>query len=141
MVVTDALDPVGLLRCHRRLRGAAAGQIIALSVAGRTLSGPHCSGAFRRSDARAWLNIAGKADPIDKEGDALEFSTAAVSTSWGQPRSAQSVSQVKSSSYVSTGSRHAEIDLLFTWGGRLWLIDCKDRCPRRICRSVASVPA
>ena len=37
--------------------------------------------------------------------------------------------KVKSSLNVGTRLPHAEIDLLFTWGGRLWLVDCKDRKP------------
>jgi hypothetical protein len=37
--------------------------------------------------------------------------------------------KVKSSMQTDTRMPHAEIDLLFTWGGRLWLVDCKDRKP------------
>ncbi len=130
--LTDTLDPVGLLRCQLDASEVQRpGQTITLNVAGRTLAQ---DAFFRRvqsgHDARAWLDIAGEADPIDKEGDALEFSTAAVLLRLGVNRVQRSLClKVKSSSHVSTRSRHAEIDLLFTWGGRLWLVDCKDRMP------------
>ena len=36
---------------------------------------------------------------------------------------------MKSSQQTGTRLPHTEIDLLFTWDGRLWLVDCKDRMP------------
>lgn len=82
------------------------------------------------NDPRPWLEIDGEADSTIKEGDALEFAAAAVLLRLGVHRVQRSLClKVKSSPHVSTRSPHAEIDLLFTWGGRLWLVDCKDRLP------------
>jgi hypothetical protein len=60
----------------------------------------------------------------------LEFSTAAALLKLGVHRVQRSLRlKAKSSPDAGTRRPHAEIDLLFTWGGRLWLADCKDRKP------------
>ena len=48
----------------------------------------------------------------------------------GVPRVQRSLRfKVKSAQGVSSRRPHAEIDLLFNWNGRLWLVDCKDQEP------------
>jgi type III secretion system FlhB-like substrate exporter len=79
---------------------------------------------------RPLLAIGGEADRDPKEGDALEFATAGVLLKLGVARIQRRVRlKVKSGLHVGTRLPHAEIDLRFTWGGRLWLVDCKDRMP------------
>jgi hypothetical protein len=130
--LTDALEPVALLRCQLDASEVQRpGQTITLNDAGRKF--PEAD-FFRRiqngNDVRPWLRISGEADREEKEGDALEFATAAVLLKLEVRRVQRSLRlKVKSSQQTGTRLPHAEIDLLFTWGGRLWLVDCKDRMP------------
>jgi hypothetical protein len=130
--LTDDLDPVALLRCQLDASEVQRpGQTITLSAAGHTLAE---SDFVRRvhsgGDVRPWLRVSGEADRDAKEGDALEFAAAAVLLRLGVRRVQRSLRlKVRSSHQVGTRLPHAEIDLLFTWGGRLWLVDCKDRTP------------
>jgi hypothetical protein len=127
---TDSLDPVALLRCQLDASEVQRpGQTIVLSESGRRLGG---ADFFRRiqngNDARTWLRITGEADRDTKDGDALEFAAAAVLLKLGVHRVQRSLRlKVKATQQTGTRLPHAEIDLLFTWGGRLWLVDSKDR--------------
>ena len=130
--LTDALDPVALLRCQLDASEVQRpGQSLQLNEASRRLpADDFCRRIQVENDARPWLCIRGDADPNDKPGDPLEFATAAVLLKLGVQRVQRSLRlKVKSGHSVGTRLPHAEIDLLFTWGGRLWLVDCKDREP------------
>lgn len=128
----DALDPVALLRCQLDASEVQRpGQTLVLNEAGQKLT---ADDFFRRiqngNDARPWLRVTGDADGREKEGDSLEFAAAAVLLKLGVKQIQRSLRlKVKSTAQVGTRLPHAEIDLLFTWGGRLWLVDCKDRMP------------
>jgi len=130
--LTDHLDPVALLRCQLDASEVQRpGEKLILSEAGQKLDP---EGFFRRimsgNDARPWLHISGEADGGGNKGEALEYATAAVLLRLGVKMVQRSLRlKVKSSEQVGTRLPHAEIDLLFTWGGRLWLVDCKDRRP------------
>jgi hypothetical protein len=130
--LTDHLDPVALLRCQLGTSEVQRpGQEILLSDQGRQLPD---DAFFQRlqsgHEARPWLRITGEADRGAKDGDALEFASAAVLLRLGVKRVQRGLRlKVKSSHQSGTRLPHAEIDLLFTWGGRLWLVDCKDRMP------------
>jgi len=130
--LTDALDPVALLRCQLDTSEVQRpGQAIQLNEAGQKFPEQDL---FRRlqsgNDARPWLRVMGEADREAKDGDALEFAAAAVLLKLGVKRVQRSLRlKVKSTEQMGTRLPHAEIDLLFTWGGRLWLVDCKDRMP------------
>jgi len=128
--ITDHLDPVALLRCQLDASEVQRpGQALVLNGAGQKLGEDEL---FRRlqngADARSWLRITGDADRDPKAGDSLEFAAAAVLLKLGVWRVERSLRlKVKSSAQTGTRLPHAEIDLLFTWDGRLWLVDCKDR--------------
>lgn len=130
--LTDTLDPVALLRCQLDASEVQRpGQTLVLNEAGQKLAEPDL---LRRllngNDARPWLRITGEADRAVKDGDALEFAVAAALLKLGVKQVQRSLRlKVKSTQQVGTRLPHAEIDLLFTWGGRLWLVDCKDRMP------------
>lgn len=130
--LTDNLDPVALLRCQLDASEVQRpGQTILLNDAGQKLAE---GDFFRRlqsgNDARPWLRITGEADRDAKDGDALEFAAAAILLRLGVKRVQRSLRlKVKSSQQTGTRLPHAEIDLLFTWNGRLWLVDCRDRMP------------
>jgi len=80
------------------------------------------------ADGKRFLHTDGEADAEEKRGDPLEFATAAVLLKLGIHTVRRSLRlKVKSSVGVSSRNPHAEVDLLFNWAGRLWLVDCKDR--------------
>ncbi len=130
--ITNELDPVALLRCQLDASEIQRpGQALTLNQKGRTLADGEF---FKRlqygTDVRPLLCSLGEADRDRKDGDALEFATAAALLKLGVRRVQRSLRlKVKSSQQTGTRLPHAEIDLLFTWGGRLWLVDCKDRMP------------
>lgn len=129
---TDALDPVALLRCQLDASEVQRpGQTLVLNEHGTRLGD---ADFFRRiqngNDVRPLLRISGEADRDSKEGDPLEFAAAAVLLRLRVKRVQRSLRlKVKSGDRVGTRMPHAEIDLLFTWAGRLWLVDCKDQKP------------
>ena len=128
--LTDDLDPVALLRCQLDASEVERpGQRIDLNEAGRKLVEADLFSRLQKgNDARSWLSISGDADREEKRGDPLECAAAAVLLKLGVKRVQRSLRlKVKSSMQTDTRMPHAEIDLLFTWGGRLWLVDCKDR--------------
>lgn len=130
--LTDRLDPVALLRCQLDASEVQRpGQMLALNEAGQRIPERDFFRRIRNgNDARPWLRITGEADREAKEGDALEFATAAVLLRLGVEQVRRGLRlKAKSSPQASTRLPHAEIDLLFTWGGRLWLVDCKDKKP------------
>ena len=70
----------------------------------------------------------GHGDREHKKGDALEQLAGTALLRLGVPAVRRSLRlKVKTPSSVSSRLPHAEIDLLFNWNGRLWLVDCKDR--------------
>lgn len=130
--LTNPLDAVDLLRCQvGDSEVQRPGQKLTLNSQGHKLADDEF---FRRADngnpLDGFLQRDGEADLEAKAGDQLELNTAAVLLKLGVPRVHRSVRlKVKSSPGVSTCKPHVEIDLLFNWGGRLWLVDCKDRQP------------
>jgi len=60
------------------------------------------------------------------EGDRLEYLTALVLLKLGVKKVIRSI-EIKEKEQKSP---HAEIDILFNYGGRLWIGDCKDRNSR-----------
>ncbi|MCP5525063.1 MAG: DUF1887 family protein [Verrucomicrobiales bacterium] len=128
--LADGLDPVALLRCQLDASEIQRpGQTLILNDAGRGLARDDLLGRLQNgADARPWLQVTGEADREAKQGDALEFAVAAALLRLGVNRIQRSL-RLKAKSSMGAGTRlpHAEIDLLFTWNGRLWLVDCKDR--------------
>jgi hypothetical protein len=128
--IADDLDPVALLRCQVDASEVEReGQTLTLNVKARQMDeATFFKQASSGADASQWLDVAGAADADDKAGDALELTTAAVLLKLGVSRLQRSLRlKVKSAAGVGTRLPHAELDLLFTWGGRLWIVDCKDR--------------
>lgn len=130
--LADGLDPVALLRCQLDASEIERpGQLLTLSQKGLEMADAEF---FKRlqngNDVLPLLCSKGEANHDLKDGDALEFAAAATLLKLGISRVQRSLRlKVKSSQQTGTRLPHAEIDLLFTWGGRLWLVDCKDRMP------------
>lgn len=130
--LADGFDPCDLLRCQMDASEIERdGERLTLNNAGATVP----EAEFRRRiesgfDPVAWLDTAGEADREAKQGDALERAAAALLLKLGVRQVRRSLRlKVRARPGVGTHRPHAEIDLLFTWNGRLWLVDCKDRRP------------
>jgi len=127
---TDDLDPVDLLRCH--LQGydiERPGQCLKLNQRGQEIGTEQFTSLLRNGHAlQDLLDITGEADRDVKKGDALEANTAAVLLKHGVKRVQQSLRLKAPAAHgVSIRSPLSELDLIFNWNGRLWLVDCKDR--------------
>ncbi len=121
---TDFIDPARLVTCQcgnsivRR-----AGQLISLKDEGvreraeRALS----TGSPPASD---YLELVGESTGVSKEGDRLEFRCALAVLLAGVPLLSRGLELAVDR--VGSGA-HGECDLVFSWGGRLWIVDCKDR--------------
>ncbi len=126
----DNLDPVALLRCQLDASEIEReGEHLVLNELGEQLNESELFKSLSTGvDPTQFLKISGIADDKPKKGDALEFYTAVVLLKLGVHTVQRSLRlKVKSSYNVGTKLPHAELDLLFTWGGRLWIVDCKDR--------------
>lgn len=133
---TNHLEPLPLLRCQLTSSEVECeGQELRLNEAGIKIDECQFKKLFAKENSvkkfleiiSKYLEIKGTAGGI-KKGDALEFYTAAVLLKAGVSEVRRSVRlKVKPEPGQSSKSPHAEIDLLFNWNGRLWLVDCKDR--------------
>ena len=125
--ITNGEDPLALLRCQLSASEVSRdGEELTLSERGVSIP----EDAFFRevADGRAASLIAsaGSVPGKPKKGDRLERDTAAVALKLGVRRVRRSV-ELKTNSPAKRAMTHAEIDLLFNWNGRLWIVDCKDR--------------
>jgi hypothetical protein len=78
-------------------------------------------GAF---DFRKWLHIENASPRPPNEGDNLEYGTACALLRAHVPtvRRGVELATLPHSEYSE-----GELDLIFNWNGRLWVVDCKDR--------------
>lgn len=132
--ITDALDPLPLLRCQLDASEVErSGQLIQLSEIGRQLSDTDFWKRLPSADYQKlerWLTINGERNRGQNDGDALELIVAAALLRLGVPHVRRSLRlKVHSAPGVSARLPHAELDLLFNFAGKLWLVDCKDRKP------------
>ena len=127
--ITNNLDPVALLRCQLwSSEVEREGAELTLKSGGRHLAK---EGLLRKafSEPMALMDSEGLADRKEKAGDRLELAAAAVLLHLGVTKVRRSL-RLKVHSATGAGPLpHAEIDLLFNWNGKLWLVDCKDRKP------------
>lgn len=128
--ISDTLDPVALLRCQVDASEVEReGERLTLNQKGRELASDELFKLLKNgADASFYLQVQGAADPDKKQGDRLELTTATVLLKLGVICVQRSLRlKVRSAAGVGTKLPHAEIDLLFSWDGKLWLVDCKDR--------------
>ena len=131
---TDSLDPLLLVRCHAHASEVERdGQVIKLNSRGRQLPDQDFWSrlpSMTADQVGSLLEVEGHANPKPQTGDALELIVAAALLRLGVFQARRSV-RLKVHSAPGVGSRlpHAEIDLLFNFAGRLWIVDCKDRRP------------
>ncbi len=78
----------------------------------------------RAFDFRKWLQIDNPSRRLPSDGDNLEYGTACALLKAGVPSVRRSVELGANS---KSQNREAELDLVFNWNDRLWVVDCKDR--------------
>jgi len=130
--INNDICPVELLRCQiDSSEIERKGQKLFLNDKGKNLSDEDIQRIIiNGSDPIAYLRVEGEADAFKNKGDILEYLAALVLLHQGVLQVQRSLRlKVKSAKGVGTRLPHAEIDLLFNWNGRLWLVDCKDRKP------------
>jgi len=131
--IADELDAVELLICQL---GPAVlqsrGERLSLSESGRNghvrdvqaCLGQNAKAKNSNLDFRKWLVIEGDVVQERREGDALEYAVAVILLKLGVPSVYRSV-EIKPT--VKTNLLEGELDLVFNWNGRLWVVDCKDK--------------
>ena len=126
--IAKDLSPLELLRCQLGTAEVAnPGQRLTLNERGKKMPGQEIQiqtdrGDFDFQKLLDW----DVAEPEEKPGFALEYATAVALLSIGIPvvqRSVRLVPRVLRGS----GREEGELDLVFNWGGKLWVVDCKDR--------------
>ncbi len=121
------IEPLALLRCQLgSAEVVAPGQRLTLNDRGRKLPEQELGPLLKADhDFRRFLDW-DVAEMESNSGFALEFATAVALLKLGVPvvqRSVRLVPKVLRGS----GREEGELDLVFNWGGKLWVVDCKDR--------------
>lgn len=129
--IANSLDPVALLRCQLLASEVEReGERLELSESGAALSEEDFQARIRNGAIDGLMAKTGYGDRESKKGDTLERAIAATLLKLGVVEVRRSLRlKVNTPGGVSSRLPHAEIDLLFNWNGRLWLVDCKDRVP------------
>ena len=124
--ITNPLDPLALLRCQLFASEVERdGEKLTLNERGQKLADDEFYKQVRVGKSVGLMEKTGYGDRESKKGDRLEYNTAAILLKLGIREVRRSLRlRVKTS---GSGLPHAEIDLLFNWNGKLWLVDCKDR--------------
>ena len=130
--ITNFLDPIALLRCQLLTSEVEReGERLTLGGSGQSLSENEFLSQVRSGSMRELKGLmekTGDGDPGNKEGDRLELAAAAVLLKLSVAEVRRSLRlKVNTPAGVSSRLPHTEIDLLFNWNGRLWIVDCKDR--------------
>ncbi len=130
---TNGLDPIALLACQfGEGEIKSDGEILHLSEKGGKAVFGDINASLRRDialkrggfDFRKWLEISGTPVAEQRDGDNLEYAVAVVVLKLGVPMVRRSV-ELRSTKW--TDIAEGELDLIFNWNGRLWVVDCKDR--------------
>jgi len=130
----DSLDPLALVRCHADASEVEReGELITLAPSARQLTDADFwkrLPSLTHDQASRLLKIVGTGNREANDGDALELIVAAALLRLDVSVVRRSVRlKVHSAPGVSARLPHAELDLLFNYAGKLWLVDCKDRKP------------
>lgn len=121
------IDPLHLLRCQ--LDGAdivRPGQRLTLAESARGLHEQDVQQRLKQGFDFRKLLLGDFTAETNKAGDPLEYATAFVLLYLGVPVVRRSI-QLQSRGLKPIGRDEGELDLVFNWAGKLWLVDCKDR--------------
>lgn len=122
-----ALSPLALLRCQLDAADIVhPGQHLTLNEAGRNLSRAEPQPLLDRShDFRRFLRW-DREEHGWQPGFELEYATAFALLKLGVPAVQRSV-RLAPRVLRGSGREEGELDLVFNWAGKLWVVDCKDR--------------
>ncbi len=121
------IEPLALLRCQLgSAEVVGSGQRLTLNERGRNLPEKEFEPLLRRDhDFRKLLDWdVPEAD--DQPGFALEYAAAVALLKLGVPVVQRSV-RLAPKVLRGSGRQEGELDLVFNWAGKLWVVDCKDR--------------
>lgn len=131
--LADRLDPLALLRCQLDASEVEReGEVLALNQRGSETPLTELSHLVlvKNQDPLKFLDRVAPLAGAKSKGDRMEFFAGACLLKCGVNEVRRSVRlKVKPGPGMKLTVPHAEIDLLFNFGGRLWLVDCKDRKP------------
>ncbi len=121
------LDPLALLRCQiDAAEIVSGGQSLTLNPAGHAGKDVEVQALLKKSfDFRKYL----KSDVDEHEsrvGDGLEYATAYAVLKLGVPRIQRGI-RLSPRFLRAINHEEGELDLVFNWAGKLWVVDCKDR--------------
>ena len=131
--VANSLDAIELLKCQL---GAgvlqSSGQCLRLNEKGKNIPLREITTQLRKDtrldhdgfDFRKWLEIEPDKTGEAREGDNLEYVVAVMLLRIG-PR--QVYRSVELRPHIYSQLTEGELDLVFNWNGRLWVVDCKDK--------------
>ena len=131
--LTNKLDGAALLSCqfgHEVMQ--SSGERLTLNKKGRNAPPQDLAAKLQVEtrlnrngfDFRKWLTIEDPSHREPNEGDNLEYGTACALLKAGIPAARRGV---ELSTLPNSMNTEAELDLVFNWNGRLWVVDCKDR--------------
>jgi len=133
---TNAIDPLALLKCQIDAEDVTHdGQTLALSDTGRQRPLSTLLQLLEQARDRppekafqliAPLLVIQGPSPEPREGDLLELATAFAVLKSGPTRVQRGV-VLMSRNRRNAINDSGELDLVFNWNGRLWIVDCKDR--------------
>ena len=121
------LEPLALLRCQLDAAEITSpGQRIELNERGQAAPENQFQILLKKGfDFRTYLSMDVQ-EPDSRAGDGLEYATAFALLKLGVPFVQRSVRLIPRAPGGS-GREEGELDLVFNWVGKLWLVDCKDR--------------
>lgn len=129
--LANELDPVALLRCQLHAAEiVSAGEQLTLTQAGKNFDERSLIQSLRQGrvpDPVPWLQRKpmGMIRGVNL-GDELELLTATVLLRLGVPMVQRGI-RLRSGYGRSHWQDEGELDLVFNWSGKLWVIDCKHR--------------
>lgn len=121
------IEPLRLLRCQLgEAEITGPGQRLTLNERGKRLPETEIGPLLRKDeDFRKFLDW-DIDEPASEAGFALEYAAAVALLRLGVPVVQRSV-KLASRPFANTGRAEGELDLVFNWAGKLWVVDCKDR--------------
>jgi len=131
--LTNKLDSAALLSCQFGDEVVqSSGERLTLNEKGRNAAPQDLAAKLQGEtrldrnafDFRKWLTIEDPSPREPNEGDNLEYGTACALLKAGVPAIRRGV---ELSTLPNSTNTEAELDLVFNWNGRLWVVDCKDR--------------
>ena len=121
------IDPLALLECQLDAAEIVSpGQRLTLAPRGQSSPEAEFHPLLQRDhDFRRFLEWDVE-DPEDRAGDGLEYAVAFALLKLGVPVVRRSI-RLSPRVLRGSGREEGELDLVFNWVGKLWVVDCKDR--------------